>query len=56
MLYALLAGGDYSKGVAGCGPVIALGLARCGFGDDLLSAIKNVDLGGCEADVIFADL
>ncbi|KIM35280.1 hypothetical protein M413DRAFT_79552, partial [Hebeloma cylindrosporum] len=39
LLYALLAGGDYSPGVAGCGPVIALGLARC-FGDGLLLAIE----------------
>ena len=56
LLYALLAGGDYSKGVAGCGPAISLGLVRCGFGDDLLSATESMDLGGHEADNVFADL
>ena len=39
----------------GCGPVIALGLARC-FGDGLLSAIERVDMGSHEADGIFTKL
>ena len=56
MLYALLAGGDYSAGVAGCGPVIALGLARC-FGDDLLPAIKYLDVGDDrKAEKVFKEL
>jgi len=56
LLYALLAGGDYSPGVAGCGPVIALGLARC-FGDDLLSAIRCIDVGGGhKAEEVFKEL
>jgi 5'-3' exonuclease len=41
LLYALLSGGDYSPGITGCGPVIALALARC-FGDILLSAIRKI--------------
>jgi len=58
LLYALLAGGDYNKGVSGCGPIVALGLARCGFGDDLLSAVETVEQGGqhCEANGILANL
>jgi hypothetical protein len=55
LLYALLAGGDYSPGIAGCGPIIALGLARC-FGDGLLSAIESVDMGSHEVDGIFTNL
>jgi hypothetical protein len=41
LLFALLVGGDYDKGIHGCGHNIALGLARCGFGDDLIEAINN---------------
>jgi 5'-3' exonuclease len=55
LLYALLAGGDYSPGVVGCRPVIALGLAHC-FGDGLLSAIESMDIGSHKADEIFKKL
>jgi len=55
LLYALLAGGDYSPGITGCGPIIALGLAHC-FGDGLLSAIESVDMGSHEVDGIFTKL
>ncbi|KIM49770.1 hypothetical protein M413DRAFT_48000, partial [Hebeloma cylindrosporum] len=41
LLFALLSGGDYSNGIYGCGRVVALGLARCGFGDQLLEAIEK---------------
>ncbi|KIM49380.1 hypothetical protein M413DRAFT_6449 [Hebeloma cylindrosporum] len=55
LLYALLAGGDYDKGVTGCGPVIAFGLARC-FGAELLSAIEAAGMGSDEGEEIFAKL
>jgi hypothetical protein len=46
LLFALLAGGDYDKGVPGCGRVMAVGLAKCGYGDQLLNAINsNEDFG-----------
>jgi len=39
ILIALLSGGDYHQaGLSGCGPKVAHGLAKCGFGDSLLSA------------------
>jgi len=45
LLFALLSGGDYDQGIRGCGRVVALGLAQCGFGDELLSAIeRNEDI------------
>ena len=55
LLYALLAGGDYSPGIAGCGPVLALALAHC-FGNDLQSAIKCMDVGSHEEDGAFKKL
>jgi Holliday junction resolvase YEN1 len=58
ILFAMLSGGDYSKvsffvvdqkptnescqGLEGFGPVISYALARCGFGDELLSACQNL--------------
>ncbi|KAI0687609.1 hypothetical protein BC835DRAFT_402214 [Cytidiella melzeri] len=36
ILIALLSGGDYSKGVEGCGPQVAASLAQCGFGESLV--------------------
>ena len=43
ILIALLSGGDYHQaGLSGCGPKVAHGLARCGFGDSLLSAARNL--------------
>ncbi|KAJ7502076.1 PIN domain-like protein, partial [Mycena galericulata] len=35
LLFALLVGGDYDRGVPQCGHKIAHGLARCGFGREL---------------------
>ncbi|KAF8972940.1 PIN domain-like protein [Flammula alnicola] len=42
ILFALLAGGDYHKGVDKVGKVIAHALARCEFGDELLEAYQNL--------------
>ena len=43
ILIALLSGGDYHQaGLSGCGPKVAHGLARCGFGDSLLSAARTL--------------
>ncbi|KAF9031577.1 PIN domain-like protein [Panaeolus papilionaceus] len=41
VLFALLSGGDYNNGVDQCGPRIALGLARSGFGEQLVSAVSQ---------------
>ena len=40
VLIALLSGGDYNNGIKNIGPKIAHGLARCGFGDRLVSAYR----------------
>ena len=37
-----MAGGDYDQGVEGIGTGIALGLARCGYGDELLEAARTL--------------
>jgi Holliday junction resolvase YEN1 len=43
ILIGLMKGGDYHPGgLARCGPVIAHGLAQCGFGDTLYDAAKNL--------------
>lgn len=42
MLFALLVGGDYDSGVVGCGPTVAHGLAKCGFGDKLMDALLRL--------------
>ena len=43
VLIALLSGGDYHQaGLSGCGPKVAHGLAKCGFGDSLLSAARSL--------------
>src|SRR6266478_4398815 len=42
LLIALLAGGDYDDGIPGCGVSIALGLAKTGLGDGLLSALETL--------------
>lgn len=42
ILCALLAGGDYHKGLPGCGMKVAVGLARCGFGDKLVAACEDL--------------
>ncbi|KAF9460488.1 hypothetical protein BDZ94DRAFT_1238453 [Collybia nuda] len=43
ILIGLMKGGDYHPGgLARCGPVIAHGLAKCGFGDTLFEAAKNL--------------
>ncbi|KAL6308181.1 hypothetical protein BKA93DRAFT_700456, partial [Sparassis latifolia] len=41
ILCALLSGGDYDDGLRGFGIQIAYGLARCGFGDRLLTAFER---------------
>ncbi|KAJ3491071.1 hypothetical protein NLI96_g1005 [Meripilus lineatus] len=38
ILFALLSGGDYDAGVKGFGPQFAHGLAKAGYGDELLRA------------------
>lgn len=44
ILIGLMKGGDYHPGgLARCGPVIAHGLAQCGFGDTLFQAAKNLN-------------
>src|SRR6266702_1133169 len=43
ILIGLLSGGDYHQaGLARCGPGIAHGLAKCGFGDELLEATQSL--------------
>ncbi|KAI0319963.1 PIN domain-like protein, partial [Amylostereum chailletii] len=43
ILIGLLSGGDYHPaGLQGCGPGIAAGLAKCGFGDQLLEATQTL--------------
>ncbi|TFY57026.1 hypothetical protein EVJ58_g7276 [Rhodofomes roseus] len=43
ILIGILRGGDYHQaGLAGCGGTIAHGLARCGFGDTLLTAARSL--------------
>ncbi|KAF4620656.1 hypothetical protein D9613_000579 [Agrocybe pediades] len=42
ILFALLSGGDYRKGVERIGKKIAHGLARCKFGDELLENYENM--------------
>lgn len=41
ILIALLSGGDYHKGLDRCGMKTAVGLAKCGMGDTLLTAAIN---------------
>lgn len=40
VLFALLSGGDYSKGIEGCGTAVSLGLARSHLGDKLLHILE----------------
>ncbi|EJD42028.1 PIN domain-like protein, partial [Auricularia subglabra TFB-10046 SS5] len=42
ILIALLSGGDYHPGVRGIGMGIARGLAQCGFGDQLVEAMRTL--------------
>jgi hypothetical protein len=42
ILIGLLSGGDYHAGLSRCGPGIAHGLAKCGFGDELLEATQSL--------------
>jgi holliday junction resolvase YEN1 len=42
LLVALMAGGDYDSGISGFGASTAHGLAKCGFGDALLTAAKTL--------------
>ncbi|OJT12336.1 Flap endonuclease GEN -like protein [Trametes pubescens] len=42
ILIGVLRGGDYcQEGLEGCGPALAHGLAKCGFGDTLLAAART---------------
>ncbi|KAH9022361.1 PIN domain-like protein [Lactarius deliciosus] len=42
ILIGLLSGGDYHAGLPHCGPETAHGLAKCGFGDELLKAAQSL--------------
>ncbi|OCH91322.1 PIN domain-like protein [Obba rivulosa] len=43
ILFGILCGGDYHQaGLMGCGATTAHGLAKCGFGDSLLEAARNL--------------
>ena len=43
ILISLLSGGDYHQaGILRCGPGIAHGIAKCGFGDELLKATQSL--------------
>jgi Holliday junction resolvase YEN1 len=49
ILIAILSGGDYHQaGLPRCGPSIAHGLAKCGFGDRLLEAARSMPRHGLE--------
>lgn len=53
ILIALLSGGDYHQaGLSRCGPKVAHGLAKCGFGDSLLSAVRTKSREGLEEYLI----
>ena len=53
ILIALLSGGDYHQaGLSGCGPKVAHGLAKCGFGDSLLSAARTLPKDGLQEYLI----
>jgi len=53
ILIALLSGGDYHQaGLSGCGPKVAHGLAKCGFGDTLLSAAHTLPGEGLQEYLI----
>ncbi|KAF8955937.1 PIN domain-like protein, partial [Flammula alnicola] len=43
LLIALLSKSDYSNGLPGCGLIISAGLARCGFGDEILHAFHKLE-------------
>jgi len=43
LLFALLSGSDYSAGLEGCEELTAHGLAKCSFGDELLTAFNTLD-------------
>lgn len=42
ILFALLCGGDYDEGIVGCGAATAHGLARGGYGDQLIEAVESL--------------
>ena len=53
ILIALLSGGDYHQaGLSGCGPKVAHGLAKCGFGDSLLSSARTLSREGLQEYLI----
>lgn len=53
LLFALLCGGDYNPGICGCGAETAYGLAKCGFGNQLIYAIDNLE--GQDLDNFISD-
>lgn len=55
ILFALLSGGDYdTNGVTNFGQKTAYGLARCGFGDELLNIFHLRGQGGDIAPLLAA--
>lgn len=53
IIIALLSGGDYHQaGLSRCGPKVAHGLAKCGFGDSLLSAARTLSREGLQEYLI----
>ena len=53
VLIAILSGGDYHQaGLPGCGPKVAHALAKCGFGDSLLSAARTLSREGLQEYLI----
>lgn len=52
ILIGVLRGGDYSQGLANCGPAIAHGLAKCGFGDSLLQAARTLSPSALDAFLV----
>ncbi|KDQ61323.1 hypothetical protein JAAARDRAFT_579502 [Jaapia argillacea MUCL 33604] len=53
VLFALLNGGDYNEvGILGFGPIVAIALARCGFGNSLLHAAQEFDRDHLESFLV----
>lgn len=44
ILIALFSGGDYHDGVPGCGIAVAVGLARAGFAEQLITKVESLAL------------
>lgn len=48
ILIGLLSGGDYHQGLESCGPKVAFGLAKCGFGESIVEACSRLCPNGVE--------